>query len=162
MLQVCIDGERDRASSTKRGIGEVGAARPSAERLGRPLDARPLEPVRRRVRHVLEAPRRDAAFGGVEHVAEGETVADGQDRLLGPSEQRCEAVGEPRRGARPGLAPARAGGVGPVLPGPGAVGEQRATLERAEPDLVEERLDHDGERPAREREREGVLRTLEA
>ena len=48
-----------------------------------------------------------------------------------------------------------------MRPGPGAVGGQRAALERAEADLVEPRLDDERDAAPGEREREGLLRAPE-
>ena len=89
-------------------------------------------------------------------------MADGENGSLRASDERLEAAGKARGDACPGLAAARATGAGLVRPRPGAVVGERATLERAEADLVEERLDQAGRPAAGERESERVLRPPQA
>ena len=85
-----------------------GCRGPGAQRLGGALDRRPLEPERRGVRHVGDATGRERPVGRVEHVPDREGVADGEDELLRPLQQRLEPGGDPRSGVDARLAAARA------------------------------------------------------
>ena len=81
MPRVCIDRRGSPSSSTKRGIGEVRRSRPRS-RASRP----PARPPRARAGTatacgtMLEPRRREAAVGGIEHVAKRQGVADREDR----------------------------------------------------------------------------------
>ncbi len=79
----------------------------------------------------------------------------------GRVEQRLQPVGEANRGVDPALAPARTVRVGRLLPRPFAIGGERAALERAEVDLVEERLDRERRPASLECDSERLLRARE-
>ena len=124
--------------------------------------AAPLEPERRRVRHVRRRAAREATVGGVEHVADGQAVADREDRRLRPAEQAPRAprrsAPRPRRASRrpPGTAAsgvllhaqARYSSSGPPSNEPNPI-SSRAARPRAGV-------------PARERQRERLARAPQA
>src|SRR4051812_39597847 len=102
---------------------------------------RPLvEEIRRRVRDQVDRPVEvGGARGCVEGVAEGDLVADEEERLLGPGEELPEGPCVSAGGVVEALAAEKA-----VLPRvlvlPVAIRSERVALEVADVDVVEERL----------------------
>src|SRR4051812_10807522 len=131
--------------------GELGdALRRARERLGR-------EQVRRGVRDVVHGGiELIGAGGGVERVAERDLVANDQHRLLVEAGELPERLCVAARGLVQALAGGKA--VGPrVRTLPDAVVLDRAALEVADANVVEERLCDHGYRPAAERDRGGFI-----
>jgi hypothetical protein len=88
-------------------------------------------------------------------------MGDGEDRLLRALEELDESPGDAVRGVDTALAAARAQGVGLVRPGPAPVVRERASLVRAEPDLVQSGEDDSLDVAPVERELERLLRPEE-
>ena len=88
-------------------------------------------------------------------------MTDRENGRGGNVEQRLQPVGEANRGVDPALAPAWTVRVGRLLPRPIAIGGERAALERAEADLVEERLDRERRPASLQCESERLLRARE-
>ena len=112
---------------------KTGCGRPRPERRGRPLDRRPLEPVR-----ASRAARARARCDGTRPSAASSTYRTGSAWLtastvsLGPCEQRLERRGEPRGGVGPALAASRAVARRARAPTPRR-GSPRASRPRSEP-----------------------------